>query len=62
MKFLMRNRNAIMRLLRPGVYRPTKLVKSLNELDGDLGIVGLHIFTFNQIGPTMDWLERIAGR
>jgi methylenetetrahydrofolate reductase (NADPH) len=62
MKFLMRNRNAVLRFLRPGVYRPTKLVRSLNELESDLGIVGLHIFTFNQIGPTMEWLEKISGR
>lgn len=62
MKFLMRNRNAILRLLRPGVYRPTRLVKSLNELDSDLGIVGLHIFTFNQVEPTMNWLEKMTGR
>ena len=62
MKFLMRNRNTILRFLRPGVYRPTKLVRSLNELEDDLGIVGLHIFTFNQIGPTMEWLEKISGR
>lgn len=62
MKFLLRNRNAIWRFLRPGVYRPTKLVKSLNELEGDLGIVGLHVFTFNQIEPTRDWLEKITGR
>jgi len=62
MRFLMRNRNAILRLLRPGVYRPTKLVKSLNQLDGDFGIVGLHIFTFNQIAPTMDWLEKMSAR
>lgn len=61
-RYLMRNRNAILRLLRPGIYRPTKLVKSLNQLDGGLGLVGLHIFTFNQIAPTMDWLEGLSGR
>ena len=61
-RFLLRNRNAIWRLLRPGAYRPTKLVRSLGQLDGDLGIAGLHIFTFNQIGPTMDWLEKVTGQ
>lgn len=58
MRYIMRNRNVLLRLLRPGAYRPTKLVNALSQIDQGLALAGLHIFTFNQIEPTMDWLER----
>jgi methylenetetrahydrofolate reductase (NADPH) len=54
-RFLTKNRRAIWRLLFPGAYKPTKLLKRLGELDSHLGFFGLHIFTFNQIQPTVAW-------
>jgi methylenetetrahydrofolate reductase (NADPH) len=62
MRYLMRNRNAVLRLLRPGAFRPTKLVTALDRLDPGLGLEGLHIFTFNQIEPTLRWLAEMARR
>jgi len=58
MRFLAKNRRAVFRLLRPGVYKPDKLVKSLSQQGGGLGLNGLHVFTFNQIAPTVDWYQR----
>ena len=54
-RFLNKNRRTIWKLMFPGAYKPTKLVRSLGELDPHLGFFGLHIFTFNQIQPTVDW-------
>ena len=59
-RYVMKNRGLLFRLLRPGAYRPTRLLKALNQADGDLGLVGLHIFTFNQIGPTVDWVNAMT--
>jgi methylenetetrahydrofolate reductase (NADPH) len=54
-RFLRKNRRAVWRLLFPGAYKPTRLLKSLGQLDPGLGFFGLHIFTFNQVEPTVEW-------
>ena len=54
-RFLRKNRRAVWRLLFPGAYKPTKLLTTLGQLDPKLGFFGLHIFTFNQIEPTVAW-------
>jgi methylenetetrahydrofolate reductase (NADPH) len=54
-RFLRKNRRAVWRLMFPGAYKPTKLLKKLGDLDPHLGFFGLHIFTFNQIAPTVAW-------
>jgi len=58
MRFMAKNRRAVFRLLRPGVYRPDRLIRSLTNQGDGLGLVGLHVFTFNQVGPTVDWYHR----
>ena len=55
-RYVMKNRRAVWRLLRPGAYRPTKLVRALEPRRVELGLTGLHIFTFNQIEATVKWL------
>lgn len=60
-RYLRKNRKALWRLLRPGAYRPGKLVRSLNALDPRLNLVGIHLFTFNQVEPTWKWYERTVG-
>jgi methylenetetrahydrofolate reductase (NADPH) len=54
-RFLRKNRRAVWRLMFPGAYKPTKLLKRLGDLDPHLGFFGLHVFTFNQIAPTVEW-------
>jgi methylenetetrahydrofolate reductase (NADPH) len=62
-RYLRKNRRAMFKLLRPGPYDPTKLVDKLSSLatDPTANAIGLHIFTFNQIGPTTEWYEKALG-
>ncbi|MGH8923130.1 MAG: methylenetetrahydrofolate reductase [Acidimicrobiia bacterium] len=54
-RFILKNRKAVLRLLRPGVYKPSRLVRALARQDQNLGLSGLHIFTFNQVAATFEW-------
>ncbi|MCE9664457.1 methylenetetrahydrofolate reductase [Halomonas sp. M5N1S17] len=49
------------RLFGPAVYRPDALLRGLRSSlgEGGAGFLGLHIYTFNQIGPTRAWLETL---
>ncbi|MDH3249290.1 MAG: methylenetetrahydrofolate reductase [Acidimicrobiia bacterium] len=55
LRFLSKNRSLATKLLRP--YTPDELVDALAELadDPDLGVSGLHIYTFNQVETTLEW-------
>ncbi len=56
LRYLSKNRSAITRLMTSSSYRPTDV---LDDLAGDLsslGVEGVHLFTFNQVGPTVAWL------
>lgn len=59
LRFLAKNRKSLGRLLRPGHFTPDAIVKDLAALDPALGIVGFHIFTFNQIEDTVEWYQHI---
>lgn len=56
-RFVARHVGLVSRLLRPGGYRPDRLVDELAPLlaDPDAGIRGLHVFTFNQLDQTEAW-------
>ncbi|QTF93997.1 methylenetetrahydrofolate reductase [Halomonas sp. BM-2019] len=65
---LRRQGSWITRLLGPAVYRPDRLIQGLwpaLEEEG-AGFVGLHVYTFNQVGTTRAWLatrpEAVTGR
>lgn len=62
MRFLAKNRRAVIRILRPGRYRPDRLVKPLGRLGEGLGLSGLHLFTFNQVDPTVAWYRKAIAR
>lgn len=63
LRYLRKNRSAIFKLLKPRSYDPTKLVDRLAPLAADPGmnVVGLHVFTFNQVEATAGWYERMVG-
>lgn len=67
-RYVMKNRSFLLKLLRPAPYKPTKLVNDIARacVDEDLGIAGFHFFTFNEIQRTVDWwrgeLARAGGR
>ncbi|QVQ52481.1 methylenetetrahydrofolate reductase [Spiractinospora alimapuensis] len=59
-RFLRKQSMSLARLLRPGGYSPTPLVRRLARLP-DTPIVGLHLYTFNQIERTARWAREHAG-
>ncbi len=61
-RYLRKHRAAIGRLVRPQGYDPLELLDSLDHRAVDLGIEAVHLFTFNQVGPTVEWLEAARNR
>lgn len=63
-RFVARHRGLAGRLMRPGGYRPDRLVNQLAPLvaDQDAGIRGLHVFTFNQLEQAEAWRRRYLAR
>ena len=56
-RFALKQRGLIGRLLRPGGYRPDRLLADLAPMlsDPDAGVRGLHVYTFNQLERTAAW-------
>jgi methylenetetrahydrofolate reductase (NADPH) len=61
-RFLAKNRRAVLRILRPGRYRPDRLLKPLALMGAGLGLTGTHFFTFNQVAPTVAYHRRSLDR
>jgi methylenetetrahydrofolate reductase (NADPH) len=61
MRYLAKNRG-VFRLLRPGRYRPDRLLRSLAPAAGTHGLSGVHLFTFNQVAATAEWHRKALGR
>jgi methylenetetrahydrofolate reductase (NADPH) len=61
-KFLTKQHGFVGNLLLGRSYAPEGLVTEIveNERFNDLGIEGLHLFSFNQVQATLDWQNRIA--
>lgn len=59
-RFIRGNRSALTRLLHPGGYRPDSLVRDLSAraIAGRCDLVGLHVYTFNHVGPSVQRLAR----
>jgi methylenetetrahydrofolate reductase (NADPH) len=59
-RFALKQRGLVGRLLRPGGYRPDRLMADLAPMlaDPDSGVRGLHVFTFNQLERTAAWRRR----
>ncbi|MCI0543123.1 MAG: methylenetetrahydrofolate reductase, partial [Actinobacteria bacterium] len=60
-RYLAKSGRSMFRLLRPVAYRPDRLLRGIAPGAEGLGIEGLHIFTFNQLAPTLEWYEREKG-
>jgi methylenetetrahydrofolate reductase (NADPH) len=62
-KFLTKQHGFVGNLLLGRSYAPEGLVTEVveNERFNDLGIEGLHLFSFNQVQATLEWQNRIAG-
>ncbi|GAB3324268.1 methylenetetrahydrofolate reductase [Geodermatophilus aquaeductus] len=60
-KFLKKQQNLLWRFFVPGGYSPDKIIKGLAPHIGkpDNHIEGFHVFTFNDLGPTEAWRQRV---
>jgi methylenetetrahydrofolate reductase (NADPH) len=55
LRYLRKNSGAILRMFAPARYDPDKLISPLSRHADELGISGLHVFTFNSIESTATW-------
>jgi methylenetetrahydrofolate reductase (NADPH) len=60
-RFLRKNRS-LLQMLRPGRYRPGRLIEPLGDVAENLGITGVHLFTFNQVAPSVEWHRRALAK
>jgi methylenetetrahydrofolate reductase (NADPH) len=60
LRYLRRHTREIVTLARSRRYDPTLLATEVADraADAALGIRGVHLFTFNQVEPTRDWVAR----
>jgi len=62
LRYLSKNRRTVLRMARLGGFRPDHLVTGVAEHAHRLGIVGLHVYTFNQVEATVAWYREFAHR
>ena len=55
LRYLRKNRAAITKLMTSPNYDPDHLLTALSPHLADLGVTGLHVFTFNQVAATAAW-------
>jgi len=62
LRYLRKHGREVLTLSRSRRYDPTPLARAVagHVDDSDLGIAGAHIFTFNQVEETRDWVRRAA--
>jgi len=60
LRFLSKQRDLGGRLLRRSLFHPDELFDGIGNAlsDPELGIVGYHFFTFNEVALTVRWVER----
>jgi methylenetetrahydrofolate reductase (NADPH) len=63
-RFLKGHSNWFLRMLQPGGYDPERFVNALlpDLAMPDRKVVGLHVFTFNEIEPTERWRQGMLAR
>ena len=58
MRYVKKNKGVLGRLFSPGGYDPTKLIAPMSKVATELGIEGLHVFTFNNVDATAQWQQK----
>lgn len=59
LRYLKKNRVAVTKLMTPGAYDPDDILHPMVDQLADLGIEGLHVFTFNQVDATEQWRQAV---
>jgi methylenetetrahydrofolate reductase (NADPH) len=60
LRYLKKNRAVIRQLVSPNSFDPLELIGPLQSSASALGIIGVHLFTFNQVESTRAWIESLA--
>lgn len=62
LRFLTKQHGFVGNMLKGSAYRPEDLLYELTDTltQPDLGVTGLHLFTFNQIAETLDWQATVV--
>ncbi|OLT18825.1 hypothetical protein BJF78_11485 [Pseudonocardia sp. CNS-139] len=62
LRYLSKQHSMVRNLVLGGAYRPEQLLGRIatDPAYPDLGIGGVHLFSFNQVAATVDWQQRIA--
>jgi methylenetetrahydrofolate reductase (NADPH) len=60
LRYLKKNRAAIRQLVSPNSFDPLELIEPLQGHAAALGIIGAHLFTFNQVASTRAWIESVT--
>ena len=55
LRYLRKNRAAVTKLMTSPSYDPDHLLAALSPHFAELGVAGLHVFTFNQVAATAAW-------
>ena len=55
LRCLRKNRAAVMKLMTSPNCDPDHILMALSPSLDDLGVTGLHVFTFNQVAATVTW-------
>ncbi len=61
LKYLRKNKVAVAKMLTSPSYDPNDLLVPLSADLLDLGVEGLHVFTFNQVEATEQWRREVLG-
>ena len=61
LRYLRKNSGAIMRVFSTKGYDPSTLIQPLSKRSEQLGISGLHLFTFNSVQATAEWQRKVLG-
>jgi len=60
LRYLKKNGRGLTGLLRGDGYDPDQLLDALDADLRPLGVAGIHLFTFNQLGAAVDWHRSLA--
>lgn len=59
LKYLRKNMGAVIKLMTSVSYDPNDLLVPLSSDMVDMGVEGLHVFTFNQVAATNAWRQKV---
>jgi len=62
LRYLSKNRKSLSKLMTQRAFQPDQLLRPLAGDVAELGIAGLHLFSFNQVATTEEWRERTLRR